>query len=202
MLLNESYEVFDAESESQARAFASELLLAPLKNSFAENLERDRPGLAAPMHFRPATPADAPACVTLRGLTRENAISAAQLAAMGITAESWADAVSSGNLPGFVCVDDQAAIVGHCFGDKASGEVVVLALLPAYEGQGIGKQLLKLVVDALVEAGHQRLFLGCSPDPAVRSYSFYRQQGWVSTGRFDRNGDEELELLVGASLRP
>ncbi len=151
-----------------------------------------------PLHFRPATPADAPACVTLRGLTRENAISVAQLAAMGITAESWAGAVAAGDLPGFVCIDDQGTLVGYCFGDKPTGEVVVLALLPAYEGQGLGKRLLGLVVDALVEAGHQRLFLGCSPDPAVRSYSFYRQRGWKSTGRFDKNGDEELELLVAS----
>ena len=148
------------------------------------------------MHCRPATAADAPACLALRGLTRENAISVAQLAAMGITAESWAAAVGAGELPGFVCVDEQAVLVGYCFGDKASGEVVVLALLPEYEGQGIGKRLLNLLVDALVQAGHLRLFLGCSPDPAVRSYSFYRQQGWVPTGRFDKNGDEELELLV------
>ena len=153
------------------------------------------------MHYRPAAPEDAPACVTLRGFTRENAISVAQLAAMGITAESWASAVAAGALPGFVCIDDQAGIVGYCFGDKASGEVVVLSLLPAYEGRGIAKQLLKRVVAVLVEAGHQRLFLGCSPDPAVRSYSFYRQQGWVPTSRFDRNGDEELELLVDVSLR-
>lgn len=150
------------------------------------------------MHFRPATAEDAPACLTLRGLTRENAISVAQLAAMGITVESWAGAVAAGDLPGFVCVDDRAAIVGYGFGDKASGEVVVLALLSAYEGQGIGKQLLNLVVAALAEAGHQRLFLGCSPNPAVRSYSFYRQQGWTSTGRFDKNGDELLELLVAS----
>ena len=148
------------------------------------------------MHFRPATPADAPACVALRGLTRENTITLAQLAAMGITAESWAAAVAAGDLSGFVCVDEQAAIVGYGFGDKATGEVVVLALLTAHEGKGIGKRLLKLVVQSLVQAGHQRLFLGCSPDPAVRSYSFYRQQGWKSTGRFDKNGDEELELLV------
>ncbi|MFG6467502.1 hypothetical protein [Roseateles sp. BYS87W] len=82
--------------------------------------------------FRPATAADAPACVTLRGLTRENAISVAQLAAMGITAESWARAVAAGDLPGFVCIDDKSTLVGYCFGDKTSGEVVVLALLPQY----------------------------------------------------------------------
>ncbi|MFG6467503.1 hypothetical protein [Roseateles sp. BYS87W] len=60
----------------------------------------------------------------------------------------------------------------------------------------MGKRLLRLVVDVLFTAGHRRLFLGCSPDPAVRSYSFYRRQGWVSTGSFDRAGDEVLEFVL------
>src|SRR5262245_34555463 len=121
------------------------------------------------LHFRPATAEDIPACLALRGRTRENAISAERLAAMGITVESWAGDVSSGSLPGFVCVDEES-IVGYCFGDKAAGEVVVLALLPPYEARGIGKHLLELVVGVLAQAGHRRLFLGCSSDPATRSH--------------------------------
>lgn len=147
-----------------------------------------------PLHFRPATAEDIPACVTLRGRTRENAVSAERLAAVGITVESWAGDVRSGALAGFVCVDEEN-IVGYCFGDKGSAEVVVLALLPPFEGRGVGKQLLDLVVDTLVAAGHGRLFLGCSADPATRSHGFYRHLGWVSTGTFDRGGDEVLELL-------
>ena len=41
-----------------------------------------------PLTHRPAAPEDAAACIALRGLTRQNAISAAELAAMGITAQS------------------------------------------------------------------------------------------------------------------
>jgi len=146
------------------------------------------------MQFRPATAEDIPACLVLRGHTRENAISAEGLAAMGITVESWAGDVQSGALPGFVCIDD-AFIVGYCFGERASGEVAVLALLPSHEGRGIGKHLLSLVVDLLADAGHRRMFLGCSSDPSVRSHGFYRHLGWVSTGTFDRAGDEVLELV-------
>lgn len=148
-----------------------------------------------PLHFRPATAEDIPACLVLRGRTRENAISPERLAVMGITVESWAGDVRSDSLPGFVCVDE-ASIVGYCFGEKASGEVVVLALLPSHEARGIGKHLLGLVVELLANAGHRRLFLGCSSDPATRSYGFYRHLGWVSTGTFDRAGDEVLELLA------
>lgn len=112
---------------------------------------------------------------------------------MGITVESWAADVRSGSLPGFVCIDE-GAVVGYCFGEKATGEVVVLALLPSHEGRRIGKHLLGLAVGLLADAGHKRLFLGCSADPATRSHGFYRHLGWVSTGTFDRAGDEVLEL--------
>ncbi len=147
-----------------------------------------------PLKFRPATPADIPACLVLRGRTRQNAIPIERLAAMGITTESWAGDVSSGSLPGYVCLDEQQ-IVGYCFGDKATGEIVVLALLPTHEERGIGKHLLGLVVNLLADAGHERLFLGCASDPATRSHGFYRHLGWVSTGTFDPAGDEVLELF-------
>lgn len=147
------------------------------------------------LDYRPATPGDAPECVRLRGLTRENAVSEERLRAAGITAESWGNDIKSGSLPGFVCRSG-ADIVGYCFGEVASGEIVVLALLPAFEGQGIGRHLLGLVVEHLRKFGHARLFLGCSSDPAVRSYGFYRHLGWSATGAVDRFGDEVLELRV------
>lgn len=144
--------------------------------------------------YRPATADDVPACVDLRGRTRENAIPAERLAAMGITAASWSADVRSGVLPGYVCVVD-AAIVGYCFGEVGTGEVVVLALLPDHEGRRIGRRLLRLVVEHLLGAGHDRLFLGCSADPRSRSHGFYRHLGWRSTGTADANGDEVLELF-------
>lgn len=146
------------------------------------------------LNYRPATPGDIPACLALRGRTRQNALSAERLAAMGITVESWAGDVESGALPGFVCTDEER-IVGYCFGEKATGEVVVLALLPDHEGRGIGRHLLALVVDLLADAGHERLFLGCSADPVTRSHGFYRRLGWVSTGTSDAAGDEVLEFF-------
>ena len=51
---------------------------------------------------------------------------------MGITVESWADDLASGALPGSVCTDEER-IVGYCLAEKATGEVVVLALLPDHE---------------------------------------------------------------------
>ena len=139
---------------------------------------------------------EAPAFVRLRGLTRENAVSEARLASVGITASTWAESIRAGELIG-VTVKRHGALVGYCFGNTGTGEIVVLALLPAAEGQGLGRELLARVVEALRQRGHRRLFLGCAADPTVRSHGFYRYLGWRATGAIDAYGDEILELWLG-----
>ena len=145
--------------------------------------------------YRPALPSDAQACVTLRGKTRENAVSERQLRARGITADSWGDDIRTGVLPGYACIVGED-LVGYCFGSSGSGEIVVLAVLPDFEKRGIGRELLARMTRHLARLGHKRLYLGCSPDPECRSYGFYRHLGWRSTNTFDEHGDEILEIYV------
>lgn len=144
--------------------------------------------------YRPAAPDDIVACIDLRGKTRENSVSVERLKALGITRESWSADVADGSLPGYLCFDD-GKLAGYCFGDKSTGEVVVLALLPEWEGKGIGKQLLNMIIRDFSALGFTRLFLGCSPNPKVRSHGFYRYLGWTSTGTFDAARDEILEYF-------
>jgi GNAT superfamily N-acetyltransferase len=153
-----------------------------------------RPIRPVQLQYRTATPQDTAECIRIRGLTRENAVSAERLASLGITLEAWSDDIWSGVLRGCICMAG-TEMAGYCFGDTATGEIVVLALLPAFEGRGIGRELLARVGAQLHALGHQRLFLGCSADPAVRSHGFYRHLGWRSTGGVDGHGDEVLELL-------
>ena len=108
---------------------------------------------------------------------------------------SWRDNIRSGALPGHVCTANDA-MVGYCFGDRASGEIVVLAVLPDFENRGIGAALLQRTIRELVEIGHSRLFLSCSPYEWSRSHGFYRHLGWRSTGTFDDRGDEVLEFEI------
>lgn len=145
-------------------------------------------------------PEDAAACVDLRGKTRENAISEERLRSIGITAETWAEDIRAGALPGHVCLTD-GRIVGYCFGSRDDGEIVVLALLPEFEKQGIGRTLLARTIHHLATLGRARLYLGCSPDPGSRSYGFYRHLGWRSTGQIDKYGDEILEYDVPPDRR-
>lgn len=146
------------------------------------------------IEFKPAPPDFAAEYIGLRGMTRENAISEDRLRSLGITAQTWANDIRSNHLQGFVSMSGKD-LLGYCFGDTRSGEVVVLAVYPTHESRGIGRRLLGLVVDQLRRQGLRRLFLGCSSDPRVRSYGFYRHLGWRSTGTVDERGDELLELL-------
>jgi ribosomal protein S18 acetylase RimI-like enzyme len=146
------------------------------------------------IEFKLAPPEFAAEYIRLRGLTRENAVSEDRLRSLGITAETWANDIRSNALQGFISQSGQE-LVGYCFGDTRSGEVVVLAVSPTHESQGVGRRLLALVIEQLGLLGHERLFLGCSSDPKVRSYGFYRHLGWRSTGTVDERGDEVLELL-------
>lgn len=114
--------------------------------------------------YRQAVPEDTPACVVLRGMTRENAFSVERLAEAGVTLESWQAGIADGSLPGHVATE-RGKIVGYCFGERETGEIAVLALLPEHEGQGAGRTLLNLVVDEFKALGFARLFLSCSSDP-------------------------------------
>ena len=125
-----------------------------------------------------ARPEDAAECLRLRGMTRENAFTEAELLKLGINVPTWADGIHSGLLPGWIAWD-QGPMAGYCFGNAESGEIMVLALLPEYEGRGWGRELLGRTVNTLHGVGWRRLFLACSSDPAVRSYGFYRHLGWT-----------------------
>ncbi|MBM3521852.1 MAG: GNAT family N-acetyltransferase [Alphaproteobacteria bacterium] len=147
------------------------------------------------IEFKTAPPDLAAEYIRLRSMTRENGVSEERLRALGITATTWANDILSKELQGFVA-QSNGELAGYCFGNTKTGEFVVLAVKPVFEGQGIGRHLLSLVVDQLKLRGHKRLFLGCSSDPSVRSYGFYRHLGWLSTGAAEQRGDEVLELLL------
>lgn len=151
------------------------------------------------IEFRVAVPQDAAACIDLRGRTRENSFSREELSTLGVNEESWANGIADGRMVGYIG-DVEGRMIGYCFGDRDSGEVVVLALLPEYEGRGVGKFLLQLIVTEFRRRGFDRMFLGCATDPAVRSYGFYRHLGWTSTGEYDEWGDEILELRLNGAV--
>src|SRR5512139_3210564 len=100
------------------------------------------------LEFRPTGPRDIEATFAIRASTRQNPIPRSALMAMGITPESVQEGFAQGALVGRVCAE-AVRPVGFCTGDTATGEVLVLAVLPEYEGRGIGARLLAEVVEEL-----------------------------------------------------
>jgi ribosomal protein S18 acetylase RimI-like enzyme len=143
--------------------------------------------------FRETEPRDVDACFSVRERTRQSPIPREWLASIGITPESSAADLESGRAKGWVC-EHEGQVVGFCSGDTETGEVLVLAVLPDYEGQGVGRRLLAEVVDALRAKGHRRLWLAAAVDPEIRAHGFYRALGWTPTGEREANGDEILVL--------
>ena len=148
-------------------------------------------GLEMNVEYRKASKTDLGRCIEIRGLTQDNALNRSQLAAIGVTNSSWSPLIENGTFVGNVAVID-GSLIGFCFGDAHSGEILVLAILSGYEGYGVGKQLLNLTCSDLFSKGHAELWLAASATPVVRAHGFYRKLGWRPTNRFDDNGDELL----------
>ena len=143
--------------------------------------------------YRRAIPNDLPACIGVRGRTRDNPLSAEHLASLGVTPESWSPLMERQQIQGLVA-ESAAETVGFCFGDQRSGEVLVLAVLPDFEGEGIGQRLLGLTTEILFSRGHHELWLAASPRSDVRAHGFYRRLGWTWRGETDDIGDQILYL--------
>jgi GNAT superfamily N-acetyltransferase len=123
--------------------------------------------------YRESEPLDIERLFKIRAATRDNAILRERLAELGITPESTIKSFASPLYKCFVCADG-STVVGYCAGNAASGEVQVLAVLPEYEGIGIGKRLLSLIVGWLRTFNPPRIWLGASPRSELRSHGFYR----------------------------
>ncbi|MFN0115066.1 MAG: N-acetyltransferase family protein [Paracoccaceae bacterium] len=142
--------------------------------------------------YRPMTADDIGATIEVRLSTVENAITLAEMRdGYGVTPESIAAGLAA-DAAGWVC-EAAGCVVGFAMGDRATGEVTVIALRPSHEGRGIGAALMARVEDWLFAAGHDRLWLLANPDPSVRAGGFYAARGWRPAGRM-RGEDVVLEL--------
>ncbi|NKI32711.1 GNAT family N-acetyltransferase [Croceivirga thetidis] len=143
--------------------------------------------------IRQAEIEDLPRCIQIRGQTKDNPISATRLQSMGITLKSWSELLANNQIIGFVGLCE-GVIVGFCFADIHSGEVLVLAVEKDFDGLGFGKELLQKTSEKLKGHGFQKIWLAATPEPKFRAYGFYRHLGWKSTNTYDKYGDEILEL--------
>ena len=144
------------------------------------------------MIFRTIESKDIHDLFEVRLSTNENCVSLDTLAKMGITPESIADGLS-GPLKGWLC-EISGNVVGFTLGNKETGEMMVVAVLPEYERRGIGKQLMMLITDWLWSCGQETPWLLANTDPNVRASGFYKTLGWEKTGMSDDGSHQILKL--------
>jgi ribosomal protein S18 acetylase RimI-like enzyme len=145
--------------------------------------------------IRPINVSDIPALFRVRPLTRENALTIDELRALDITPESVASWLES-SARGWLWETSAGEVVGFCMADRSTGELLVIALLPEYEGRGIGGQLMQHAESWLAESGCTRAWLTTDPDRSLRAYGFYRHRGWT-----ERNVERGL-LWMQLELQP
>ncbi len=128
------------------------------------------------MTFRPIEAADLPELFDLRAVTRENPYSRDDLRKIGITEDSSAAGLRTTHR-GWLCESDGIK-TGFAIGDGKTGEMCVIAVLPAFEGRGVGSRLLNAVETWLFSLGWKELWLWTSPDTRLRAFTFYARRGW------------------------
>ena len=112
-----------------------------------------------------------------RTRTRENTYTLEELAALGITEQSVTERLSSSH-KGWLCEND-GFVVAFCMAERVTGELWVIAVLPQYEGRGIGNKLMGLAEEWLWATGCTRAWLMTDVDANRGAYGFYRRRGWT-----------------------
>jgi GNAT superfamily N-acetyltransferase len=148
------------------------------------------------MTYREIEARDIPALFSVRVATRENALSRDELERLGITEESVLSMLRNGTHRGWLCEED-GDVVAFAMGDRGTGEMWVIAVLPDQEARGIGAALLTRVEDWLWSEGWTEIWLTTDIDPSLRAYGFYRSRGWV-----DREIKDELRYMVKTNPNP
>jgi GNAT superfamily N-acetyltransferase len=131
------------------------------------------------MKYRLIEERDLSAIIDVRAATRENPFSREELRNLGVTEETTAQMLRTTH-QGWLC-EDAGRIVGFSIGDGKTGECWVIAVLPEFEGRGIGSRLLALVEAWLWSRDWGAIWLWTSSDPQRRAYAFYLHRGWTIT---------------------
>jgi ribosomal protein S18 acetylase RimI-like enzyme len=92
-------------------------------------------------------------------------------------------------------------------GDPRDGSIWALFVDPAFEGRGIGRDLLALACGTVRAAGFGTTRL--NTEPGTRADGFYRANGWIETGRsakgeiiFQRGFEENHSPTANRPSRP
>jgi ribosomal protein S18 acetylase RimI-like enzyme len=147
--------------------------------------------------FRKIRPDDMDAIFEVRIATWHNNHGREELNEMGISHDSVLEMLKDSHR-GWLC-ETGSHVVGFAMGNQHSGEMWVIAVLKEYEGQGIGKRLLRLVEGWLFSNGWNEIWLTTDPDETLRAVGFYRHLGWIDW-KIEPDGDRFMKKRRGSQI--
>lgn len=136
------------------------------------------------MRIREATRDDITAMMQVRLAVREN-----RLVSLVISEADYIEAIETTGRGWVAMLESQ--LVGFAIGNRFTGNIWALFVLPDFERRGIGRRLHDLMVAWLWSTGLDRLTL--STAPGTRAVGFYEAAGWVNVG-ITGHGEVAFEL--------
>lgn len=136
------------------------------------------------MIIRQALVQDIPGMQIVRHLVKENILSDPAF----VTDSDCEDYISRRGR-GWVCEVD-GIIVGFAIADLQDDNIWALFVDPAFEKQGIGRQLHDTMMDWYFAQGKKWIWLSTGPN--TRAAHFYEKAGWINTG-MTRGGEVRFE---------
>jgi GNAT superfamily N-acetyltransferase len=133
------------------------------------------------LEIREATVADVPTLFAIRTAVRENQMTMAELASVGVTPETVADLIRSENARTWLGLCDTQPSA-FAMARIVPGDLFALFVLPNREGLGLGSLFLAEAEDWLSLYGVQEAWLLTGRDPALRAAQFYSSRGWRTDG--------------------
>ncbi|WP_282019458.1 GNAT family N-acetyltransferase [Planomicrobium okeanokoites] len=105
----------------------------------------------------------------------------------GVREELWNDNLKAEN--NFVAESDEGLIIGFADGgkertgkyEKLQGELYSIYILPGYQGKGIGRSLMKRIVEHLKESGYNSMLVWVLEENPSRG--FYEKMGGKKVDR-------------------
>jgi len=137
------------------------------------------------MTFKEALLSDIPQMSAIRLAVKENVLSNPAL----VTQKDYEKYLTERG-KGWVCEID-GSLVGFAIGDLVKNNVWALFIHPDYEGKGIGKTLLTLLLNWYFTQTNKTIWLSTAPHS--RAATFYRRFGWTETG-ITQSGEIRFEL--------
>ena len=136
------------------------------------------------MNLRRALKCDTETLFDIRCSVLENHQSREELATLGITSDSISAMVESEDYISLVA-EVEGRPAGFAMTQISEAYVFAVFVRPEFEGQGIGKALMRVTEQGLRRAGVIEAWLSTGADPRLRAVGFYRHLGWREEGHLE-----------------